>query len=60
MFGVQENRLKSEKMAYLAYASAWISTAAAVVYGIYITHSAGCLWTFLIPAMISLTKSKDN
>lgn len=41
-------------MAYLAYAIAWMSTAAAVVAGVYFTHSAWCLWAFLLPAGINL------
>ena len=32
-----------------AKAIAWISTAAAVIIGIKITHSPWCLWAFLFP-----------
>lgn len=37
---------------YIAYASMWISTAAAVSVGIWVTHSAWCLWAMFIPAMV--------
>lgn len=40
-------------MVYLAYAAAWISTAAAVMAGMYFTHSPWCLWALLFPACIS-------
>lgn len=48
-------------MIYLAYAMAWISTSVAVIAGIYFTHSAWCLWAFILPACVELThKSKDD
>lgn len=48
-------------MIYLAYVVAWISTSAAVIAGMYFTHSAWCLWAFILPACIKLTRShKDN
>ncbi len=34
-----------------AKAAAWISTALAVIVGIEATHSAWCLWAFLLPLM---------
>ena len=34
-----------------AKAAAWISTALAVIVGIEVTHSAWCLWEFLLPLM---------
>lgn len=45
---------------WLAYASAWISTAAAVIAGIYLTGSAWCLWALLIPLGISTCIGGDN
>ncbi|MEY8366278.1 hypothetical protein AALA22_11625 [Anaerovoracaceae bacterium 41-7] len=41
-------------MVYLAYAAAWISTAAAVIVGMMETGSAWCLWALLIPALIKI------
>ena len=34
-----------------AKAAAWISTALAVIVGNKVTHSAWCLWAFLLPLM---------
>lgn len=48
---------------WFAYSMAWISTGVAVLYGIHITGSAGCLWAFLIPVCISIrtsTKTDDG
>jgi len=36
-----------------AKAAAWISTALAVIVGIEVTHSAWCLWAFLLPLLMS-------
>lgn len=36
-----------------AKAAAWISTALAVIVGIKVTHSAWCLWAFLLPLSMS-------
>ena len=36
-----------------AKAAAWISTALAVTVGIEVTHSAWCLWAFLLPLLMS-------
>lgn len=48
-------------MIYFAYAMAWISTSVAVIAGMYFTHSAWCLWAFILPACIELTRShKDD
>lgn len=47
--------------ACIAYATAWVATAAAVSFGIYVTHSPSCLWAMLLPACISMrTNSKDE
>ena len=32
---------------------AWIATALAVIVGIKVTHSAWCLWAFLLPLLTS-------
>lgn len=45
---------------WLAYASAWIATAAAVIAGIYLTGSTWCLWALFIPAMIRITHKDDK
>ena len=45
---------------WLAYASAWVSTATAVIVGIYSTGSAWCLWALLIPLGISLQRKTDD
>lgn len=34
-----------------AKTAAWILTALAVIVGIKVTHSAWCLWAFLLPLM---------
>lgn len=48
-------------MIYFAYAMAWISTSVAVIAGMYFTHSAWCLWAFILPACVELTKkNKDD
>lgn len=48
-------------MIWFAYAMAWISTSVAVTAGMYFTHSAWCLWAFILPACIELTRnSKDD
>lgn len=48
-------------MIYFAYAMAWISTSVAVIAGMYFTHSAWCLWAFILPACIKITdKNKDD
>lgn len=46
----------------IAYASAWIATAIAVIFAIRYTGSALCLWAFIIPGCISVTKTnpKEN
>lgn len=45
---------------WLAYASAWISTAAAVIAGICLTGSAWCLWALFIPLGISMQRKTDD
>ena len=41
-------------MIWFAYAMVWISTSVAVSVGIYLTHSAWCLWALLIPALVGI------
>ena len=43
----------------LLVASVWISTAAAVIAGLYFTHSIHCLWFMLIPVFIRF-REKEN
>lgn len=38
----------------IAYASAWIATAIAVIFAIKYTESIWCLWALLIPACVSV------
>ena len=45
--------LKENQDMEFAKAAAWISTALAVIVGIEVTHSAWCLWAFLLPLLMS-------
>ena len=45
---------EDDRMIWIGYAAAWISTAAAVIAGMYLTGSAWCLWALLIPLMIKM------
>ena len=45
---------------WIAYAIAWISTAAAVSVGMYYTHNPKVLWALLIPALIRVTRSDKD
>lgn len=45
---------------WFAYGTAWISTAAAAIAGIYFTHSPWCLWVFAFPVCIELQKNNSN
>lgn len=47
-------------MIWLGYGLAWLSTAIATSVGIYYTHSAWCLWAFILPACIKISTSKDK
>lgn len=38
----------------IMYASAWIATSIAVVFGIKYTKSAWCLWAFLLPVCLNM------
>lgn len=51
---------RKKKMAWIAYAAAWISTAAAVVAGVHVTGSAWCLWAMVLPLMITVKESKKD
>ena len=55
--GMTERR---KKMAWIACAAAWISTAAAVVAGVHVTGSAWCLWAMVLPLMITVKESKKD
>jgi hypothetical protein len=41
------------KHAWKVFMFAWLGTAASVIAGIYITHSAICLWALVFPLFIS-------
>ena len=45
--------------AYGAYALMWIAASAAILGAVYITHSAWCLWAFILPSSVSL-KYRDT
>lgn len=47
-------------MAYIAYTMAWLATSAAAIAGMYFTHSAWCLWVFILPACIGIKSGKDD
>nr|DAH44515.1 MAG TPA: hypothetical protein [Caudoviricetes sp.] len=48
------------KNVWLAYAAAWISTAAAVMVAIKYTGSAWCLVALVLPAMQKISISNDE
>jgi len=54
--------MKPATAAYAAYALVWIASSAAILGAVYITHSAWCLWAFIIPGSVSLKHrdSKEN
>lgn len=43
-------------MIYIAYAAAWISTAAVVIFGIHETGSCKCAWLMLLPTLLVIRK----
>lgn len=45
---------------WIAIASIWISSAAAVGVALYFTHNINCLWFLLIPALISAESKGGN
>lgn len=47
-------------MIYLAYSAAWISTAAATIFGIYFTHSPWCLLAFIFPLGIRISHQRED
>jgi len=44
-------------MVYLAVALCWVSTAGAVSFAVFVTHSPWCLWAMLLPACIEVKHS---
>lgn len=44
----------------IAYASAWIATAIAIIFAIKYTGSAWCLWALVFPACINVDISTSN
>ena len=55
--GMAERR---KKMVWIAYAAAWISTAAAVVAGVHVTGSAWRLWAMALPLLVTIKESKKD
>lgn len=51
-----------KKNIFWSYALIWVAVAVAVIAGMIITKSAGCLWAFLIPCFItpSVTYKNDD
>lgn len=48
-------------MKWLAYGLMWMSIAAGVTAGIYVTHSNWCLWAFVIPIIVGAAdEGKDS
>lgn len=47
-------------MIWIGYAAAWISTAAAVIAGMYLTGSVWCLCALLIPLMIKIERRETG
>lgn len=47
----------NNKWVWIAYASAWISTAIGVSFGVYFTKSAWCLWAFVLPGCITISNN---
>lgn len=50
----------NDKWLWLSYGMAWLAVSVAVCVGIYITHSAWCLWAFLLLPGIHTGKEKDD
>lgn len=48
------------KHVWKVFMFAWLGTAASVIAGIYITHSAICLWALVFPLFISAKVSTNN
>lgn len=44
----------------IGYATAWIATAAAVIFAIKYTGSAWCLWAFIFPPGLKLSFSNKH
>jgi hypothetical protein len=47
-------------MMWLAYATVWLSTAAAVIYAISVTGRISPLWALLIPTFVTLASNKGG
>lgn len=58
---VKEDAMKNKNV-WFAYAVAWISTAAAVIFAVKYTGSAWCLVALMLPAMqkISIRNDEEN
>jgi hypothetical protein len=42
------------------FVAAWLGTALAVAVGVYITHSAWCLWALILPASLGTSKKEEK
>jgi len=47
-------------MMWLGYGLMWLSVSAAVSVGLYVTHSAWCLWAFVLPALIKMSSGNKK
>lgn len=47
-------------MCWLAYISAWFSSAVAVIGGLYFTHNPWCLLIMILPATIKMTSNTSD
>lgn len=56
---VKEDAMKNKNV-WFAYAAAWISTAAAVIFAIKYTGSGWCLVALVLPAMQKISISNDE
>lgn len=47
---------------WFIFSISWITTAIASVAGLYFTHRPGCLWVFILPALVDMViwNSKDD
>lgn len=52
--------MKNGAVIWLAYASAWIDTAAAVALGLKYTGNPNCLWALAFPALRTVRVTNDG
>ncbi len=44
---------------YTSYAVMWIAVAIGVIFGLYFTKNANCLWAFLLPVMVGMPAKSE-